>query len=211
MANLALPFSLSDILERVIPGSLLIGAFGLAFNDKLVLPNKLSNSAVMTTFFLAGSYAIGVSLNSLAGFIKIKGYRQYWSNDPNDRQTAIRSVLENHFGLTPDNNSWSLCYGTVIKNGYGANTQLFLGLEVFCRAMTVSCILSGIIFAVAILCNLRDFSSAKTFLIFTPTAFILAWIFYRGARIYSVAFVASVYEGFYNWCCDQRNENESKS
>ena len=144
MGNLALPFSLSDILERVIPGSLLLAAWFFGLDLTVDLPEVLKNAALASAVFLATSYALGVALNALSSFVKIRDYRRYWTADPDERQQAVQAAIEAHFGLKVDTNTWSLCYGTCTKNGYSANTQLFLGLEVFCRAMTVTSLLSGL-------------------------------------------------------------------
>lgn len=45
MGNLALPFSLSDILERVIPGSLLLAAWFFGLDLTVDLPEVLENAA----------------------------------------------------------------------------------------------------------------------------------------------------------------------
>ena len=204
MSSLTLPFSLSDILERVIPGSILLVCLYMSFHELLDIPYSIGNKAITSAFFFAVSYAIGVSLNSLAGFIKIKGYRTYWTENPCEREKAIRDALGEHFKIVPDNDTWRLCYGTCIKNGYGSNTQLFLGLEVFCRGMTVTTIVSGIAFMISILLNITNLQEAKIFVIFAPISFILSWVFHRGAWIYSLAFVGSIYEGFFNWYCDNK-------
>jgi len=206
MSSLSLPFSLSDILERVIPGSILVVCLFFSFHDFLSISYSIGNTAIASVFFLGVSYAVGVSINSLAGFIKIKGYRTYWTEDPCESEKAIRDALEEHFKIVPDNDTWRLCYGTCIKNGYSANTQLFLGLEVFCRAMTVTTIISGISFLSSIFLNIKDFQETKIFIILTPLSFLLSCTFHRGAKIYSLAFVGSIYEGFFNWYCDNKKE-----
>ena len=210
MANLAIPFSLSDILERVIPGSLLLTLSGIAFHDSILIPGALVSSPLIYAAFLACSYALGVSLNSLSDVVKIKGYRTYWSTEPSAMERAVRHAFEAHFGIPPDNNSWRLCFGTVIKQGYGANTQLFLGLEVFCRAMFVACSLASASFIGAFALAWERGSPFVSLLIWTVFLLAFSYLFRRGAKNYSQAFVGSIYEGFFNWVCDEKARAPAK-
>lgn len=207
MGNLALPFSLSDILERVIPGSLLLAAWFFALDLTVDLPAVFENAALASAVFLATSYAVGVALNALPEFFEIQGYRQYWTADPDEHQQAIQAAIEAHFGVKADTDTWKLCYGTCTKNGYGANTQLFLGLDVFCRTMAVTSILSGLALVVASIREMDGIVPSLSEAILLGTVLAFAGVFRRGARIYSQAFVSSIYEGFFNWYCDQRSES----
>jgi hypothetical protein len=40
------------------------------------------------------------------------------------------------------------------------------------------------------------------------SAIALAPLMYRGVQIYSMAFVASIYEGFFNWYIDEKHNNQ---
>jgi hypothetical protein len=211
MSDLAIPFSLSDVLERVVPGGLLISAAALAFHGQLQGSAEIAASPLGYAAFLAGSYALGVSVNSLANLIPITGYRRYWSDKPSSMEAAVRRSIERHFGLTADDRTWRLCYGTVIKQGYGANTNLFLGLDVFCHAMTVASVLALSIFLCAGGIALCRGVPELRYVLFAAGAFVLAFLFQRGARIYSQAFVGSIYEGFFNWWCDERKAGTSGS
>ncbi len=205
MSDLAIPFSLSDILERVVPGGLVISAVAVGFYDQFREYTQIASPPLAYAAFLAGSYALGVAVNSLAGFIRIKGYRRYWSDNPSAMESAVRSSIETHFRLAADDQTWRICYGTVVKQGYGANTQLFLGLEVFCRAMTVASLLAVTVFLGAAGVAFAESFSAMSYLAFAAAASALTFLFHQGARIYSQAFVGSIYEGFFNWWCDARN------
>ena len=61
MADLAIPCSLSDILERVIPGSLLISSGAFAFRDLVVFASPLAGSPLAYAAFLAGSTRLASS------------------------------------------------------------------------------------------------------------------------------------------------------
>jgi len=204
MPDLAIPFSLSDILERVVPGGLLISAVALAFHGQLQGYAEIAVSPLGYTAVLAGSYALGVSVNSLANLIPIRGYRRYWSDKPSSMEAAVRHSIEIHFGLSADDRTWRLCYGTVLKQGYGANTHLFLGLDVFCRAMAVASVVASSVFLGAGGIAWYRGVPSVTDVVFAAGTFVLAFLFQRGARIYSQAFVGSIYEGFFNWWCDER-------
>lgn len=211
MADLAIPFSVSDILERVIPGASLMTSATIVFHDYLPVSSPLSSSPFAYAAFLAGAYALGVALNSLAGYIRIKGYRQYWSSAPSEMEQAVHKAILEHFGIYPDDNSWRLCYGTVIKHGYGSNTQLFLGLDIFCRAMTITSMLAGVFFLFALSTALRSSGTVFPWTVCSATAFALAWLFCRGTRNYSQAFVGSIYKGFFSWLCDERLKSQTNS
>jgi hypothetical protein len=206
MADLSLPFSASDVLERVIPGSLVLASYGYAFDGFQHVPPFLNNAIIAPVIFFSCAYAVGVGLNAVAGFVKIREYRKYWSSQPTEREVAIKNAIELHFKIHADDEVWRLCYGTCAKNGYGSNTPLFLGIEVFCRAMTIVALLAAIAFVIALY---RRWTDIALHLVLTSVSLALAWIFHRGARIYSQAFVASIYEGFFSWYCDNRNSRNS--
>jgi hypothetical protein len=209
MSDLAIPFSVSDILERVIPGASLMTSATIVFHHHLPVSSSVSSSPFAYAALLAGAYALGVALNSLGGYIRIKGYRKYWSSAPSEMEQAIHEAILEHFGIHPDDNSWRLCYGTVIKHGYGSNTQLFLGLDIFCRAMTVTSMLSGMLFLVALCGALRSSAAVLPWIVCSATALALTWLFCRGTRTYSQAFVGSIYEGFFSWLCDERVKSQT--
>jgi hypothetical protein len=211
MADLAIPFSVSDILERVIPGACLMTSATVVFHDHLPVSKLISSSPFAYAAFLAGAYALGVALNSLGGYMRIRGYRQYWSSAPSEMEQAVHKAIHEHFGIHPDENSWRLCYGTVIKHGYGSNTQLFLGLDIFCRAMAVTSALAAVVFLFALSLALRSSANVFPWAICCATAFALAWLFWRGMRNYSQAFVGSIYEGFLSWLCDERLKSQTNS
>ncbi len=211
MPDLAIPFSLSDILERVIPGGLLLSAVVLAFHEQLGEFVQVTASPLGYVALLTGSYALGVSVNSVADLIRIKGYRRYWSDEPTVMENAVRQSIETHFGIAVDDRAWRLCYGTVTKNGYEANTSLFLGLDVFCRAMTVASALALTVFLCSGSIALYRGGAVMENVLLATGSFVLTFLFHRGARIYSQAFVASIYEGFFNWWCDARSASLSSS
>lgn len=210
MADLAIPFSLSDILERVTPGGLLIAAVVEGFGSQILVHTQISSQPLGYAALLAGAYAVGVAVNSLTPYVPIKRYRRYWSASPSAMEAAVRTSVETHFGVAADDQAWRLCYGTVMKQGYGANTQLFLGLDVFCRAMTVASLLALFTFIAAAVIALLARAPVAFHLIFAAASLVLSFLFRRGASIYSQSFVASIYEGFFNWWCDEQSPHKDK-
>ena len=178
--------------------------FAFASDYANPLPIFFTSSILGSIAFLAVSYAIGVSLNTVAGFsfIRITGYRTYWGENPSNAEKKMREAFLKHFGFEPDDTAWRFCYGTTVKGGYGSNTQLFLGLEVFCKAMFVCCLLNSCAFGLASYWHFGRVG-VYVYLLLALSCLILAYLFIRGARNYSKAFVASIYEGFYSWHCDQ--------
>lgn len=208
MNNISLPFSLSDILERIIPGSILICSLSFSVDPSASLFPYNAATVVMVAVFLVLSYAVGVSLNALAGFVHIFEYRRYWSESPSNQELEIKNAFQAHFGIEPNDSSWRLCYGTCIKNGYGSNTQVFLGLDVFCRAMIATCIITILALSSAIAYGWYFCSSFEEKHIYGIVSTVsLAPLMYRGAQIYSMAFVASIFKGFFNWYIDEKHSN----
>jgi hypothetical protein len=209
--NLAIPFSLSDVLERVIPGSILLSVVLLLQTDRIDPDVWNYNAFFLLFLFLSVSYALGVLMNTLSGLWRIRDFRKYWTSTPSPRETAIRSAIEQHFGVGVDDSIWSLCYGPCVKHGYAANVQLFLGLEIFCSSMTIASAISSAILivgaATAFLCSYPSVFSPEMKLALGVGFALAVPIFRRGTGSYSRAFVGSIYEGFYSWYCEPETEN----
>lgn len=75
--------------------------------------------------------------------------------------------------------------------------------------MTITSFLSGLIFFVASVREMEGIVLSLSETILPGTVLAFAWVFHRGARIYSQAFVSSIYEGFFNWYRDKGNESTS--
>lgn len=218
----ALPFSVSDILERIIPGIILLAVFYLTlFRHFTVDAGTAANSVaqpVLWLSFLAASYACGVIMNTISSYAPIPGARAYWNelsaNNPNARhpetiaradkhKLAIRDAIEEHFGVDVTDNSWKLCFGTVAKHGYSSNTLLFQGLEVFSRSMMAVCALAfGALVVkttVGPLAYAIEWADLRAEAVLCIISLIGVFQFRRSAKSFSQGFVASIYEGFYSW------------
>jgi hypothetical protein len=205
--NATVPFSLSDILERIIPGFIVLALLHLVIFRHVEVAVDGISQPVLWFALLAAAYACGVLMNTLSGFLRIPTLRQFWRVPPTPRQAAIRQAIEKHFGVPADDASWSLCFGTVSKHGYGTNTQLFLGLEVFCRSMMAVCAVATLLLflkVLLVLVLLRSLREVRIESLILPIAVAAFILFRRGARNYSQAFVASIYEGFFSWYCENR-------
>lgn len=202
-----MPFSLSDILERIIPGAIFLGQIYIAtYSLNLQISQALNNPALWF-IFLAAAYAIGVVLNNSYNLWKISGSRDYWTVADGQLpayKVAIKQAIKTHFQIEADEKSWAFCYGTCNKHGFSPNTQLFQGLAVFCRTMMMGMAFSTLIYAAAAVATaIADQTVPSTLLILTGGSMLLAFAFRSGAIAYDKAFVGSIYEGFYSWYCER--------
>jgi hypothetical protein len=195
-----LPFALSDLLERVIPGSIFMFFISIAAKGvgSLSLIEGWSTPALIAAAALA--YAVGVMLNALASLSNLGDNRIYFADPPTAIKSEVSKAIESYFGVTPDEQSWKFCLGICAKHGYSANTQLFQGLFVFCRSMCVCCLLgSAMILAMQAYSQIGFDPVDLSSLIVAVCGLLSSWIFYTGVRIYTRSFVGSIYEGFYTW------------
>lgn len=189
-----LPFTIGDLLERVIPGTI-FQVYVLLFLFGKDSGSIVSNSTVTGIALQLGTaYALGVLLNSLANLTNLADNRKYWALDRTQGPTnPMRRAI--------------------VKHGYSANTQLFQGLYVFCRTMSVNCALGSVLSAVSLFADpfanqLQSPAISWSILIGSIGCTLL---FYYGAWVYSRSFVGSIYEGFYSWYCEQSSVNNKKS
>jgi zinc transporter ZupT len=197
---LNLPFSISDLLERVIPGGIFLLYVAVAFagTDILIGLNTWTVSSIIVAASLA--YAVGVMLNALASLTNLGDNRIYWAKSDNGSKLAVKQSIADYFEIEPDESSWKVCYGICAKHGYAANTQLFQGLFVFCRSMCVNCILGALLIFISQIIQWLEKSSIDQASVWICVASALsAVIFYKGVRTYTRSFVGSIYEGFYTW------------
>ena len=201
----AVPFSISDILERIVPGTIFLCLMALAFPSTInALPTNVSLPGLWFVF-LASAYAVGVVLNNSYNLWRIKGSRDYWHEKDGlpEYKQAIQSAIRSHFRIDADEKSWAFCYGACTKHGYSPNTQLFQGLTVFCRSMMMAMLFASVAFLIGMgteFCLTGTLTLSP--LLFAAVSFALALAFRSGATAYDHAFVGSIYEGFYSWYCE---------
>lgn len=208
MGNFSLPFSFSDILERVIPGLLVLGSAYYLLTPGWGVENFGALIPIISFVTLISAYSVGVIINSVPSEKFILGYRGYGSSKGSDEtECAIRSAVEKTYKIRFTNDSWRLCYGTCVKNGLSANVHLFLGLEIFCRSMMVASAFFSASLILAMMFGSQNphINNQPACVLFFAlgVAQVCAGAFYLGARKYSRVFVSAIYQGFYSWYCER--------
>ena len=189
-------FSLAEVLERLVPGTFLIviGAYILQLDLSYFAAGDAKFIVSVVAFCFA--YAAGTALNIVGSFLKLDN-KNYWNGD--DKHIAkIREAVQEYFKTETTERSWKLCYGVCHKNGYTVKSELFSRLNVFCRSMAL-CLLLLVLLATCIMVTNRTLS-AKYIWVFWLLG-TGALIFAYGARLYSRAFIGSIYEGFNSYYC----------
>ena len=189
------PFTISDILERVIPGAVFLGGAVSAFHGwgALISDGETSQFATFTVFALL-SYVFGLIANIISGLVPRLDTR----NDDHSKILSQRVVdaYAEFFKHEYDTSAWKWCYGIVVKHGYAVNTNFFQGVYVFCSSMFVSLAILVPIYIWA--WYFKDFSVLPVFII--PAA---ALAFARGSQKYSRLFALSILEAFYSYWIEQ--------
>jgi hypothetical protein len=207
-----LEFSLSELLERLIPGAIFVvliclvlklDIFAYAFDDK-----KVVVSIVVFCF----SYSIGTAFNIVSTFVTGKIPSLFERKDYFQRSAShvpiIHAAVADYFKIVPGKESWKLCYGICHKNGYTVKTELFSRLFVFCKSLTV-CFFIVLITHILAICISISISWQDFFI--TVGLFLACIIFVSGSRTYSRAFTSSIYEGFYSYYCSHIEHPKPKS
>lgn len=196
-----LPFTLLDILERLMPGAIVLGLL-LVFTPPYV-PAGLKpevvegNIVLLGSIFTALSYALGVMFNLLAGISPALDRRlldcRYADPDLTDpRQVALGTAFKQVFDLELSANSWTLCYGVAENSGYGIRVDLFSSLNMFCRSMLVGMLVLAIAYAATNFPSWQYLGVGFGFL-------LSALLFGVGARTYSRSFAQAILEAFHTW------------
>lgn len=204
-----LPFSISDLIERVIPGGILQGYVLFFVFGVNIGPIVANFTLAVIVAYASTSYAIGVLLNALASWANPADNRVYWQGAATDYKHAVRKSFEDYFGFPATEDSWRFCYGICAKHGYAANTQLFQGLYVFCRSMVVNCVFGAVLLTFGLFIGFPQQSSPGYTLVTILASLCAAGIFYLGVWTYTRSFVGSIYEGFFTW--HQENHVKSRS
>lgn len=199
-----LPFSLLDILERLIPGGIFLGVLllipPLHLDGDLIAQSASSNGALTTVLFVAISYALGVLFNLGIGiFPRFEDWIfdlrnnvpfETWGAKGSSLKTAFKKV----FGYELDQEGWKLCYGIVDQSGFGIRVDLFSSLNMLCRSMSVCCLLLATIYAVTAICE-----HAAPYWYITGLMLLTSALFVRGSRRFSLVFAIAIYEAFLTW------------
>lgn len=193
------PFSLSDVLERVIPGLLLILATHLVFFPMRGPDDYQANAAIIGSVVVLVAYPLGVGLNFLGNLVR-------WSNarskvDPVNQYADCKEAFA-FLRLPINNDLWRYCYGIVAKHGYSANVDLFAKLEIFSRSVMAG----SLIVSIEILVAMQAFGKWTDWHHWASLAIavISALTFLFAARRYGQSFIKSIYEAFYSWYIDDK-------
>lgn len=203
------PFSLGDILERIIPGALFLSSLYLMLQEFRFVeefPSAFSDDFTRIALLFALSYALGVLFNVAAGlvpYIDLK-YKPLNEDDEPDtfdglRVLKIKDAVKDVFDLDCENSAWRLCYGIAHRTDYSPNIELFAKLNVFCRSMMIATLLITLI-AILEAISLRCFETA----LLAGFCLIGTYMFALGARLYSQSFASAIYEAFYSWYVHER-------
>lgn len=207
-----IPFSLGDVLERIIPGAivlvsiiLLIDKSEFAKLDPIIEIEK--SKFLVSSIFLALSYSLGVVFNVMADFIKHADKRYIPLNEDNEEESyglkllAIKAAVEDTFKLEWSDASWRLCYGIAHKTEYSPNIELFAKLNIFCRSMMVS---MAFITAALIIKMIHE-GSVAPYCSFTILTSLFSFSFFKGAQLYSKSFSSAIYESFFSWYTHEKD------
>jgi len=199
-----LPFSLNDILERVIPGSFLLAGgmlFAPAKFSNTIIPvyDIASNGFLSAAIFIALSYAIGVLCNIIAEFFPFLDNRAEALDEDKykdiDKFEKIKVAFSDVFDVEWSEHAWRLCYGITHHTDYSSNIELFAKLNNFCRSTLVSWL--GVFVFVFINAMLEGNWSVKVWYLVLLAVGI--FLFGKGARQFSGSFSSAIYESFYTW------------
>ena len=189
-----LPFSITDILERIVPGAALLSL--LLLDNFETLPElDLDLKVVATAAFIATSYIAGVMVNIYSGFFRFLSNR--YIDSITNRKPMVADAYKDVFSTEFSGDAWRFCYGVVMKEKFGVNTSFFAGIEVFCSSMFV-------VFLLGLFVTVVRYLDGSMPLGFPTMFFVLAVIFCLGSRKYSRAFSESIYDAFYSWYCFER-------
>lgn len=193
-----MPFSLNDILERIIPG--LVFQIFIFF---LFFPNTQFSTIPGPTSMMAFAAVVlalplGTLFNIIASWVAYSDNRYFWHKEKSHKfHDKIDAAIKDTFGIDSDSDdSWRLCYGIVEKNEYGVNVAVLRGLYVFCDSMMICMwMVSALFIGRAILSKEAQLYDPVVFV----AALILGFVFLFGSRMFSRAFVFGVYEAFFTW------------
>lgn len=203
-----LPFSLLDILERLMPGGIFLAtliimpASFLTLDEpsSLISTGALGKDILLASLFTAASYALGVLFNLLAGIIRPLDEKYLDRRDEvppettSEKDSKMDAAFLDVFGFERTKESWRLCYGIVEKSGFGIRVDIFSSLNMFCRSMMVAVFFLFAIYAVELV---WDQSIVRIVIPFILLA--LSALFAYGAAIFSNVFSAAILEAFLTW------------
>lgn len=186
------PFSISDILERVIPGAVLLGGALSALKGwgAIVSDGEATSQFATFTVFALLSYVFGLITNIISGLVPKLDLRSDDHSEILD-QRVLEAYLD-FFGKEYDATAWKWCYGIVVKHGYAINTDFFQGVYVFCSSIFVA--LAALVPLYLWAWIYRDISVLAIIGIL-----FAAWAFFRGSQKYSKLFALSILEAFYSY------------
>jgi hypothetical protein len=192
-----IPFLISDILERIIPGFFALACVLFLAGFNVAAIGKIDSFLLIGIAFVF-SYVLGVVFNVISNTLPFLETRYSVDVKP-EYLEIVSEKFQNTFGFSFGSDSWRYCYGIVSKDGMAVNTSFFAGMIVFCKSMFVGsavvAIFSFVVLIHPVILNLSKVGSAFSLLM----AVAVALVFVRGARIYGRSFTLSILDAFVTW------------